>query len=95
MSDEQIEIVNNFFLLKNNCIEVNSIKATMKSFPQPDGAVYRFAIAIEKIGDKRIIAPGDDYSQEDYRVQSACANVHTPEVIAAYKAAQEAAQLPA
>jgi hypothetical protein len=28
--------------------------------------------------------PGDDYSAEDAKVQSVCAAVHTPEVIAAY-----------
>jgi len=32
--------------------------------------------------------PGDDYSKEDAKVQSVCALIHTPEVIAAYKAAQ-------
>jgi len=32
--------------------------------------------------------PGDDYSAEEAKVQSVCALVHTPEVIAAYKAAQ-------
>jgi hypothetical protein len=36
--------------------------------------------------------PGDDYSAEDAKVQSICATVHTPEVIAAYRAAQEAKQ---
>ena len=35
--------------------------------------------------------PGDDYSAEDAKVQSVCALIHTPDVIAAYKAAQEAA----
>ena len=34
--------------------------------------------------------PGDDYSQEDTKVQSVCALIHTPEVIAAYKEAQNA-----
>ena len=33
--------------------------------------------------------PGDDYSAEDAKVQAICSTVHTPEVIAAYKAAQE------
>lgn len=33
--------------------------------------------------------PGDDYSAEDAKVQSVCALIHTPEVIAAYKAAQQ------
>ena len=37
--------------------------------------------------------PGDDYSAEDDRVKSICATVHTPQAIAAYKAAQEAAIL--
>ena len=34
------------------------------------------------------IRPGDDYSAEDAKVQAICAAVHTPEVIAAYQAAQ-------
>jgi hypothetical protein len=34
--------------------------------------------------------PGDDYSAEDSKVQTICATVHTPEVIAAYQAAQVA-----
>ena len=32
--------------------------------------------------------PGNDYSAEDAKVQAICAMVHTPEVIAAYQAAQ-------
>ena len=32
--------------------------------------------------------PGDDYSAEEAKVQAICAIVHTPEIIAAYKAAQ-------
>jgi hypothetical protein len=36
---------------------------------------------------RHAIAPGDDYSQEDDRVQAICAATHTPEVIEAYKAA--------
>ena len=34
------------------------------------------------------IKPGDDYSAEDAKVQAICAVMHTPEVIAAYKATQ-------
>jgi hypothetical protein len=37
---------------------------------------------------RHVVAPGDDYSAEDAKVQAICAAVHTPEVIAAYKAAQ-------
>ena len=34
--------------------------------------------------------PGDDYSQEDAKVQSVCSLIHTPEVVTAYKEAQNA-----
>lgn len=34
------------------------------------------------------IAPGEDYSNQDASVKVVCAATHTPEVIAAYKAAQ-------
>lgn len=42
---------------------------------------------------RHVVAPGADYSAEDAKVQAICAAVHTPEVIAAYQAAQAAAQL--
>jgi hypothetical protein len=35
--------------------------------------------------------PGDDYSAEEAKVQTICAIVHTPEVIAAYQEAQRLA----
>jgi len=37
---------------------------------------------------RHVVAPGDDYSNQDARVQAICAAMHTPEVIAAYRAAQ-------
>jgi hypothetical protein len=37
--------------------------------------------------ERKVIAPGDDYSGEDARVQAICAATHTADVIAAYKAA--------
>jgi hypothetical protein len=40
------------------------------------------------------IAPGDDYSAEDARVQAVCAATHTAEVVAAY-AAEQAKNAPA
>ena len=40
---------------------------------------------------RHVVAPGDDYSGEEARVQAICAATHTADVIAAYKAAQEAA----
>ena len=40
---------------------------------------------------RHVVAPGDDYSAEDAKVQAVCAAVHTQEVIDAY-AAHQAAQ---
>jgi hypothetical protein len=39
------------------------------------------------------IAPGEDYSTQEQQVQDICKVTHTPEVIAAYKAQQEANRL--
>jgi hypothetical protein len=39
------------------------------------------------------IAPGEDYSAQEQQVQDICKVSHTPEVIAAYKAQQEANKL--
>ena len=36
------------------------------------------------------IAPGEDYSTQEQQVQDICKVTHTPEVIAAYQAQQEA-----
>jgi hypothetical protein len=38
---------------------------------------------------RHCVTPGQDYSQEDAKVQALCAAVHTPECIAAYQAAQQ------
>jgi hypothetical protein len=39
------------------------------------------------------IAPGEDYSAQDDKVKAICQVSHTPEVIAAYEAQQEANRL--
>ena len=39
------------------------------------------------------IAPGEDYSTQEQQVQDICKVTHTPEVIAAYQAQQEANKL--
>lgn len=55
----------------------------------------RYVLTITENGDfltqeikGNYIRPGDSYSAEDAKVQAICATVHTPEVIAAYQAAQ-------
>ena len=42
---------------------------------------------------RHTVAPGQDYSNEDARVQAICQATHIAEVIAAYQAAQQANQL--
>lgn len=39
---------------------------------------------------RHVVSPGDDYSNEDARVQAICAATHTADVIAAYQAAKAA-----
>jgi len=39
---------------------------------------------------RHVVAPGDDYSAEDAKVQAICAAVHTQDVIDAYTAHMEA-----
>ena len=59
----------------------------------------RVATVIKRDGEeisrsfhRHVLAPGDDYSAEEAKVQAVCAAVHTPEVIEAYAAHMEAAE---
>jgi hypothetical protein len=49
-------------------------------------------VEVSRSFHRHVVAPGDDYSQEDAKVQAICAAIHTPGVVAAYEAAQEAAK---
>jgi len=66
-------------------IENGSIQVRTKTAIKEDG------VEISSKFHRHVVAPGDDYSQEDAKVQAICAAVHTAEVIAAYQAAQEVA----
>jgi len=55
-------------------------------------AIKEDGVEISSKFHRHVVAPGDDYSGEDTRVQAICAATHTPEVIAAYKTIQEAKQ---
>ena len=43
-------------------------------------------VEISRSFHRHVIAPGDDYSQEEQFVQDVCAAAHTPEIVAAYEA---------
>jgi hypothetical protein len=65
-------------------IENGSIQVRTKTSIKEDG------VEISGQFHRHVVVPGADYSQEDAKVQSICVSIHTPEVIAAYVAAQEA-----
>ena len=48
--------------------------------------ILRDGVEISKAYNRHVVAPGDDLSGEDTRVQEIGAVVHTAEVIAAYRA---------
>jgi len=63
-------------------IENGSIQVRTKTAIKEDGVEISSKFA------RHVVAPGGDYSAEDARVKAICAAMHTPQVIAAYKAAQ-------
>lgn len=82
MLEKQI-VVDLIETVENGCVQVRTCTRIIEDGKQLSSTFHR-----------HVVVPGDDYSAENAKVQAICAAVHTPEVIAAYKAAQEAAQLP-
>jgi hypothetical protein len=81
MALEKIEIVDRIEVVENGSVQVRTKTAIMEDGKQISGNFHR-----------HVVAPGDDYSAEDAKVQAICAAVHTSEVIAAYQAAVEASR---
>jgi hypothetical protein len=73
---EKIEIVDLIEVIENGCVQVRT-KTSIKE----DG------VEISSKFHRHVVAPGDDYSGENARVQAICASTHTAEVISAYNAA--------
>jgi hypothetical protein len=81
---EKIEVVDLIEALENGTVQVRTKTAIMEDGKQISGTFHR-----------HVVAPGDDYSSEDTRVQGVCAALHTAQAIAAYKAAQATQAMPA
>lgn len=81
MLEKQI-IVDLIETIENGCVQVRTKTAIKEDGVEISSKFHRY-----------VVAPGDDYSAEDAKVQAICAAVHTPEVIAAYQAAQEAQRM--
>jgi archaellum component FlaF (FlaF/FlaG flagellin family) len=73
---EKVQIVDHIEVVENGSVQVRTKTAIMEDGKQISGNFHR-----------HIIAPGDDYSGQDARVQAICAAMHTDGVIATYKAA--------
>jgi hypothetical protein len=74
---EKIISVDLIEIIENSCIQVRTKTAILE-----DG------VEISSKFQRHVVAPGDDYSNEDDRVLAVASVIHTDEVIAAYKAAQ-------
>ena len=72
---EKVQIVDRIEVVENGCVQVRTKTAIMEDGKQISGNFHR-----------HVVAPGDDYSAEDARVQAICAATHTAGVIAAYTA---------
>jgi hypothetical protein len=55
-------------------------------------AILEDGVEITSQFHRHVVVPGADVSTEDAKVQAIAASIHTPEVIAAYQAAQVVAQ---
>lgn len=77
MALEKVVKVDLVEVVENGCVQVRTKTAIMEDGKQISGSFHR-----------HVVAPGDDYSGEDARVQAICAATHTPEVVAAYQASQ-------
>jgi len=62
-------------VVESGVVQVRTCTKIMEDGKQISGSFHRHTVA-----------PGDDYSNEDARVQAICAATHTAEVVAAYKA---------
>lgn len=76
MSLEKISVVDRIEVVENGCVQVRTRTSILEDGKQISGTYHR-----------HVVAPGDNYSGEDARVQAICAATHTPEVIEAYRAA--------
>jgi hypothetical protein len=74
---EKIIFVDLIEIVKSGCVQVRTKTAIMENGSEISTSFHR-----------HVIAPGDDYSKEDVRVQAICAATHTADVVDAYAAAQ-------
>lgn len=77
MALEKTTTVDRIEVVENGAVQVRTKTAILEDGEQISGTFHR-----------HVVAPGDDYSAEDARVQAICAATHTADVVAAYAAEQ-------
>jgi hypothetical protein len=77
MALSKIEVVDRIEVLENGTVQVRTKMAILEDGKEISSKFHR-----------HVVVPGADYSAEDAKVKAICAAVHTPEVVAAYEAAQ-------
>ena len=70
-------------------VENGSLQVRTKTAIKEDG------VEISSKFHRHVVAPGDDYSAEDAKVQAIAASIHTAEVVAAYQEKLAEQQIPA
>ena len=73
---EKIQVIDQIEVVENGSVQVRTATRIIE-----DGQI------LSQSYHRHVVSPGADYSGEEDRVKAVCAAAHTPEVIAAYKAA--------
>jgi hypothetical protein len=71
---QKVEIIDRIEVLESGIVQVRTKTSIVEDGKQISGSFHRHSVA-----------PGDDYSDQDAKVQAICAATHTADVIAAYK----------
>lgn len=75
MALEKITVVDSIEVKENGCVQVRTATRVVE-----DGSI------LSQSFHRHVVAPGDDFSNEDPRVETICATVHTADVVSAYAA---------
>ena len=76
---EKNTVIDKIEIVENGTVQVRQATIITENDSQVSRTFHRWCIA-----------PGEDYSTQEQQVQDICKVAHTPEVIAAYQAQQEA-----
>jgi hypothetical protein len=78
MSLQKTQSVDLIEVVENGCVQVRTKTTISEDGKQVSSSFHR-----------HIVAPGEDYTNEDARVQAICAATHTPDIVESYKLAQQ------